>query len=139
MTAVAHFPRNFTVVLQAALCRLGCAALTAALASCGVGNSTPDSGRISETVTIADGAQIRYPLDPGIYTAFVMTQNNQGFEAWWDGPFGGQGFGCGGTNDESTSYNTSCEIAGSGGFRVRNPITSASSGPAVISITLTRR
>lgn len=124
---------------RVALGRFAATALAAALAACGVGNSTPDPGRIDETVTLADGEQVRYPLDAGIYTVFVMTQNGQGFEVLWDGPFAGQGFGCGGTNDESTSYNTNCELSGAGGLRVRNPITPSSSGPAVIAVNIHRR
>lgn len=138
MKSAAHDqpPSRARLDIASIVCRIASAAFAVAMSACGVGSPNPIDG-IDHTVTIADGQQVEFDLEAGVYSVFMMS-DQQTFDLQWIAPISGQGFDCFSSQD-NTSVSSTCTLPGPGGLIVRNPVTAGGGGPAAVRIVVVRR
>jgi len=108
------------------------AVATAMLASaCGGGDSIVQVVVVDETRTLAEGAQISYPLAIGTYRAEITSSRN-GVAVVWVG-----GTGCQSAT-ETKSYTGTCAVDAVGALGLLNPALLGAPGDEVVSVRVTR-
>ena len=108
-------------------------AATAAVfvAACGGGGSVVQFVVVDETKTLAEAAQVSYPLAIGNYRAEITSSRN-GVAVVWVG-----GTGCQSVT-ETKSYNATCAVDAVGALGIANPTLLGAPGDEVVSIKITR-
>lgn len=105
---------------------------TAVLVSaCGGGGSVVQIVVVDETRTLAEGAQVSYPLAIGTYRAEITSSRN-GVAVIWVG-----GTGCQNVT-ETKAYNATCSVDTVGALTLVNPTLLGIPGDEVVSVKVTR-
>jgi hypothetical protein len=101
------------------------------VSACGGGDSIVQVVVVDETRTLAEGAQLSYPLALGTYRAEITSSRN-GVAVVWVG-----GTGCQSAT-ETKSYSASCVVDSVGALGLLNPTLLGVPGDEVVSIKVTR-
>lgn len=110
---------------------MAAAAAACLAAGCGGGDSIVQVVVVDETRTLAEGAQLSYPLAIGTYRAEISASRN-GVAVLWVG-----GSGCQAAT-ETKSYNASCTVDALGALGLVNPTLLGLPGDEVVTIRITR-
>ena len=103
----------------------------ALLSACGGGDSVVQIVVVEETRTLAEGAQLSYPLAIGTYRAEITSSRN-GVAVVWVG-----GTACQSVT-ETKAYNATCAVSTVGALGLANPTLLGAPGDEVVSIKVTR-